>query len=145
MNLKTPLLQGRSFLLGLALAAALFGVGAPAAQADTTCPQHFVQGKAPLIVNQRMTARTHELCFATFALVHSGLTRTALWSAERISKASVSHARQQVRVNDFHADPRLPAGDRAELSDYQRSGFDRGHLQYPVKSILIGSFAYEVA
>lgn len=32
------------------------------------------------------------------------------------------------RQNDFRPDPELPEGQRAELSDYSRSGFDRGHM-----------------
>jgi endonuclease G len=32
------------------------------------------------------------------------------------------------RSNDFRSDPALPAGSRAELSDYEHSGYDRGHM-----------------
>jgi len=32
------------------------------------------------------------------------------------------------RSDDFRADPALPAGHRAELADYQGSGYDRGHM-----------------
>ena len=37
-------------------------------------------------------------------------------------------ARTLKRRNAFHADPQLPPDERAELSDYARSGFDRGHM-----------------
>jgi endonuclease G len=60
--------------------------------------------------------------------MHSGVTRTPLWSAEHLEAREVESARQLTRENAFHAEPRLPAGQRAELADYARSGFDRGHM-----------------
>lgn len=32
------------------------------------------------------------------------------------------------RTDDFRADPDLVSGERSELSDYKRSGYDRGIL-----------------
>lgn len=32
------------------------------------------------------------------------------------------------RTDNFQPDPELPSGQRAELSDYQASGYDRGHM-----------------
>ena len=32
------------------------------------------------------------------------------------------------RSNNFRPDPDLPQGERAELKDYRRSGYDRGHM-----------------
>lgn len=32
------------------------------------------------------------------------------------------------RANDFRPDPDLPVGQRAELADYRKSGYDKGHL-----------------
>jgi len=57
-----------------------------------------------------------------------GLTRGALWSAEHPTAAGLAAARQTRRVNLFHPEFALPAADRAELADYARSGFDRGHM-----------------
>jgi endonuclease G, mitochondrial len=60
--------------------------------------------------------------------MHSGVTRTPLWSAEFLQAGQVAAAQTLTRENSFHAEPRLPSGQRAELSDYARSGFDRGHM-----------------
>ena len=68
------------------------------------------------------------LCNDGFAVTASSVTRGALWSAERLTRASVEAARRIPRENRFHPDVRLPPGGRAELADYARSGFDRGHM-----------------
>ena len=99
--------------------------GAPAAQ---SCADHYLDGRAPQIVNPKLAADTRELCFHVFTVMHSGLTRTPLWSAEHLESQEVQAAQQLTRENSFHSEPRLPSGQRAELDDYARSGFDRGHM-----------------
>ena len=94
---------------------------APAAAAG--CPEHFAGGTEPVLVDPRLATRARELCFRGYAVLHSGTTRTPLWSAERVEAA-----RGVERTNLFHAEERLPPGERAELADYARSGYDRGHL-----------------
>ena len=41
---------------------------------------------------------------------------------------SLAVANKVERVDTFHAETALPAEERAELSDYAKSGYDRGHL-----------------
>lgn len=96
--------------------------------AKTHCPEFFPGQQAPDLLNARLEARTRELCYSAFAVLHSGITRTPLWAAEHLTRAQVNAARGLDRINRFHAEPRLPPGDRAELADYARSGFDRGHM-----------------
>jgi endonuclease G len=60
--------------------------------------------------------------------MHSGLTRTPLWSAEYLRADRIESAQGLSRENAFHAEPKLPPGHRAELANYARSGFDRGHM-----------------
>ena len=112
----------RPFLLSLCLVAS-----APAWSA-TDCPQHFAGGVAPAITNPKLQARTQEVCFERFALLHSGLSRTALYSAEHLTRANLEAAQVLSRRDSFHPESALPAQDRSELSDYARSGYDRGHL-----------------
>jgi endonuclease G, mitochondrial len=93
-----------------------------------SCPSHYLDGVVPEIRNQKLAAATRELCFDEFGVMHSGVTRTALWSAEHLSRSQLEAAEGLERDNRFHAEPRLPRSQRAELSDYARSGLDRGHL-----------------
>ncbi len=113
----------------VALSAALIAPGAAgAAGASTGCPSHYVDGRAPEIRNPKLANATRELCYGVFGVMHSGVTRTPLWSAENLRAENVAAAQGMKRDNDFHAESRLPRNQRAELSDYARSGFDRGHL-----------------
>ncbi|AJP56999.1 endonuclease [Pandoraea vervacti] len=96
--------------------------------ATTACGEHYWSGTAPDIANGAMTRTAREVCFSAFGVMHSGVTRTPLWSAEHLTRSGLSDARQISRVNNFHAESRLPASERAELRDYVRSGYDRGHM-----------------
>ena len=116
-------------LIAAALAATTAATAAgPAQAADTDCPQHFAGGQPPQIVNPKFKPRTQELCFEAFAVLHSGVSRTPLYAAERLTRKNLEAAKALPRKDSFHAEDRLPEGDRAELSDYARSGYDRGHM-----------------
>jgi endonuclease G len=69
-----------------------------------------------------------QLCFAQFALLHSGATKTPVWSAEHLTPARVTKAARLARKNAFHAEKRLPKGERAAMADYKGAGYDRGHM-----------------
>lgn len=102
--------------------------GAALAEAAPPCPALFAAGRAPVLTNPKLEERTMPLCFDAFAVLHSGVSRTPLYSAERLTRASVAAARRVERDDSFHDEDRLPEDDRASLSDYVHSGFDRGHL-----------------
>ena len=119
------------FLAGAGLVAALLAPGlAPAAAAalSSGCPDHYVGGRAPEIRNPKLAIATRELCYGVFGVMHSGVTRTPLWSAENLRADRLEAAEGLKRDNAFHAEPRLPRSQRAELDDYARSGYDRGHM-----------------
>lgn len=63
-----------------------------------------------------------------YALRHSAVDRIPLWVCEGIAKAQLDGPLHRPDNEPFGPDPELPAGQRAELSDYKRSGFDRGHM-----------------
>lgn len=114
-----------SLLSRVAVGFALFVAGAVQA---ANCPVHYLDGRTPEIRNEKLANSTRELCYGVFGVMHSGVTRTPLWSAEYIRADNLKRAQGLERDNAFHAEPRLPRGQRAELADYARSGFDRGHL-----------------
>ena len=115
----------RKVFTGVAFAVSLLAGNAAYASG---CPAHYVDGRLPEIRNPKLSTATKELCYGVFGVVHSGLTRTPLWSAEYISAGNLESAEGLSRDNKFHPEPRLPRSQRAELKDYARSGFDRGHL-----------------
>jgi len=108
----------------------LFALPVTASAAPTDCPAHYAGAMAPDLINPKLAAKTRELCYSAFAVLHSGVTRTPLYAVEHLTRVSVADAKglQRPEASAFHAEPRLPPEERAELVDYKRSGFDRGHL-----------------
>jgi endonuclease G len=117
-----------SVRVGWIVSCLLIAIPSTGIAAPTACPEHFEAGQAPDLLNQKLAAKTRELCFSGYADVHSGVTRTPLWSAEHLTRERLEAQRGLERKNTFHPEPRLPTDERAELSDYARSGFDRGHM-----------------
>ena len=97
------------------------------AQAEN-CPEHYWQGQTPVISKPAMQKKIRPLCFNGFAVMHSGVTRTPLWAAHHLTATEIKSARELDRQDSFRAEDRIPAKERAELSDYRGSGYDRGHL-----------------
>ncbi len=130
----------RALLLSLVLL-----VSGTAFAQRTTCPDHFVNGSAPVFINPSLSVQTHALCFEGFADMYSGVSRTPLWAAEHLTRAHLEEARGLKRHNAFHPEPRLPRADRADLADYARSGYDRGHMapsgDMPTKQAQYESFS----
>jgi endonuclease G len=90
-----------------------------------------VYGSAfPKIEAERLGVRTTPLCFSEMAILYSGLSRGPLWAAEHLTGVALDSAQTLPRPPStvFHAESAIAAEDRSELSDYKRSGFDRGHM-----------------
>jgi len=94
------------------------------------CSEPFFGGRAPTLLNAKLREKTRELRFSQFTLLHSGVTRGPLWSAEDLSRANLMIAVSLPRPssNTFHEETLLPPDERSTLDDYRRSGFDRGHM-----------------
>lgn len=101
---------------------------APALARADSCGQIFAGRQPPALLNAKLGERTTPLCNEAYASLASGLTRGPLWSAEHLTAESLASARGTPRQGEFHEDERLSPDDRAQLSDYIRSGYDRGHM-----------------
>ena len=100
----------------------------PADAAPSACPEHFYAGRQPELHNPKLAVGARDLCFIAFGVEHSGQTRTPLWSAEHLTRDALEAARGLPRAGVFHDEPALPADEAADLGDYRRSGYDRGHM-----------------
>lgn len=119
----------KTMTTSLALLTLLASLAAsPTMAAQTGCPEHFVGGEAPDLVNRKLDSRTREVCYSGYALKHSGLTRTPLYAAEHLTRERLMRGKGLKRHNNFHPDDNIPASERAELRHYARSGYDRGHV-----------------
>jgi endonuclease G, mitochondrial len=61
-----------------------------------------------------------------YVLAHDNKKKVASWVSYHLTDAYLVQA--VPRSNDFRPDLDLPKGQRSELVDYRRSGYDRGHL-----------------
>jgi endonuclease G, mitochondrial len=100
----------------------------PVLAGQTACPEHFASGQSPDFINQKLTAKTREVCYSGYAVTHSGVTRTPLYSAEHLTRERLLQGKGLKRQNRFHPDEHIPQSERAELHHYARSGYDRGHV-----------------
>ena len=88
------------------------------------CPQFFARSTPPVAPS---APKRRELCYEAFAVLHDGNARTPLYVAQRLNRRTIEAADEK-RSDRFFADARLPENERAELEDYKRSGYSRGHM-----------------
>jgi len=67
-----------------------------------------------------------DLCFDSFAIYYSPIDKKPIYTVEKLSREQLS-APHPKRSNQFYEEARLPFAERALLSDYRGSGYDRGH------------------
>lgn len=96
--------------------------------ATTYCPIHYYQNTEPLFINKKLINKLNEVCYSEFGVMHSGISKTPLWSAEHLTISRIAKAKELKREDKFHPEDRLPKEERAELADYSKSGYDRGHM-----------------
>lgn len=116
----------------------------------TQCPQFFANGQPPRRLGkpdsdlQIPGEKLRELCYEAFAVLHSGESRTPVFVAQRLNRQTLATADQK-RADRFFADARLPRSERAELEDYNGSGYSRGHMapaaDMPTRTAMAQSFS----
>ena len=82
-----------------------------------------------LFPNQRIPTATQvgrDLCFDSFAVYYSPQDKKPIYVVEKLNREQLS-APHPRRSNQFYEEARLPFSERALLSDYRGSGYDRGH------------------
>jgi len=102
----------------------------------TGCDRFYYGGREPVVTKASLAKNMSRLCYRSFALGYSPVSRTALWSAEMVDSTTVKFARKLERRDEFHPEEQLAPkrktsledSPRAELADYRGSGYDRGHL-----------------
>lgn len=109
----------------LFILATLSGSAFAASDDFNACKTFFANNTPP--ITHEIDIQPRALCFSSFAVMHSGKSRTPWFVAERLNKDTLNHANIK-RTDKFFADARLPRAERAELDDYKGSGFDRGHM-----------------
>lgn len=86
---------------------------------DTMVPYGY-----PVVTNNTAPNVT-PLCRISYTVLHDNTRKVPLYSAELLLVENIPSKNK--RVNAFKADPDLPVGRRAELSDYDER-YDRGHM-----------------
>lgn len=99
----------------------LFPIIALANPIDDNCPR-FVTNGAPVSTR----TNTIYMCKQNYAVNYRVDTKTAEYVVEHPTYLSIKGFAN--RKDDFHADVALPKQVRSELSDYNKSGYDKGHL-----------------
>ncbi|WP_425147527.1 DNA/RNA non-specific endonuclease [Deinococcus sp.] len=114
---------GRALPLVLALGAALSACHQKAAQSGggDACTDEFRAGQPSSSVGG-----TRLLCRDQYIAVYDPARKVPLVVGEHLLPDELSGS--ESRSNNFAPDPDLHAGQRAELSDYRGSGYDRGHM-----------------
>lgn len=118
----------KSFQMSLKTLTLFFILTSAAWAASTSCPDHYAGGTAPDLINAKLSVKTKEVCYSGYGLLHSGVTRTPLYSAEHLTRTRLLEGKGLKRQSQFHPDDHIPPSERAELHHYTHSGYDRGHV-----------------
>ena len=108
----------------LAIAITLLPILAVADQMPSR-PMSACQSQAPYGFPQTTRENTTPICRSAYALLHDNFAKVSPWVVYTLTPQHAIGC--VVRTNAFAPDQSLRAGERSELVDYYKSGYDTGH------------------
>jgi endonuclease G len=96
------------------------------ASETVTCHNFYQYGNPTQTVDKPIAKADQYLCRDGYVSAYSYTTKQPVAVAYHLTSKSVDVNIK--RKDDFRPDPDVPAKYQSELSDYSRSGYDRGHL-----------------
>ena len=128
-NLPIGTLWHRVLTLVAALALGMSFIP-PGAQATEENDKHcrvFQRLGLPVLRGDFPLGQHKRICRPGYALLHNAETKNPDWVIELLTRKNLPGT--AVRKDNFKAEPEIPRGEnkRAELCNYRKSGFDRGH------------------
>lgn len=106
-----------SILLAFLFCSSVFANGI-----DDKCPKFVVHG-APV---SSITTNDQYLCKTNYAIHYRNDVKGPEYVVEHLTLESIKGTAG--RKDDFRVDPEVPKQFQAQLSDYTKTGYDRGHL-----------------
>lgn len=96
------------------------------AEEFSACLDYFPNKTVPKLIKPQQYLR--DLCFDSFAVMHSGQSKTPIYVVEKLNHSRIKDAADKQRTDHFYPEARLPSAERAQLEDYKGQGYDRGHM-----------------
>lgn len=109
-------------------AAAAFGLLTASVEAQQLPPRAFEDCRdiAPFGFPESHLETGQRICRTGYALLHDNWAKIPQWTVYTLTPEKALGCAK--RSDSFSADQSLPRGERAELPDYARSGYDTGHM-----------------
>ena len=89
-------------------------------------PMSACQSQAPYGFPQTTRENTTPICRSAYALLHDNSAKVSPWVVYTLTPQHTIGC--VVRTNAFAPDQSLRVGQRSELADYYKSGYDTGHI-----------------
>lgn len=93
---------------------------------NLNCPQFQPYGY-PSAADSKIVRRSFHTCRVGYARLYDPTERTPLWVAEHLKKSNFFTQAERDQL-DFIPDPNIPGGALPSASDYEGSGYDKGHM-----------------